>query len=82
MSSESSRSISVLMAMLSILLVITFGGGTLAEGTTMEVESRLFVLGEDLDTGAGLNGGHSDGVADTVNGFDVTLLHLELLSPS
>ena len=72
------------MAMLSILLVITFGGGTLAEGTTMEVESRLFVLGEDLDTGAGLNGGHSDGVADTVSGFDaeVTLLHLELLSPS
>ena len=70
------------MAMLSILLVITFGGGTLAEGTTMEVESRLFVLGEDLDTGAGLNGGHSDGVAETVNGFDVTLLHLGLLSPS
>ena len=69
------------MAMLSILLVITFRGGTLADGTTIEVESRL-VLGEDLDTGAGLNGGHSDGVADTVNGFDVTLLHLELLSPS
>ena len=72
------------MEMLSILLVITFGGGTLEDGTTMEVECRLLVLGEDLDTGAGLNGGHSDGVADTVNGFDVvvTLFHLELLSPS